>query len=228
MVISSNGTIAALDLTGSVLVLNRLTMKGFSYSFGASVAMLCMDGDANFIGYGFTPSTWVLAHTGGGIYKLLMTYRMPGEEVASSCVIGGEKSNYAFAVAYSAFTYSQNQIAKWSLNMTQAPVNPDWVWVGPKSTGGYQDLLPSAAITSDGEYFAFAGWGNSQKTSPQVVVFRSGAMEPLVSYVTPGSMFDVGIFGAGPGGIYVVAAGKHVHANQMGDGGDLYFFNIPA
>lgn len=44
--------------------------------------------------------------------------------------------------------------------------------------------------------------------------------------ITPGSMFDVDIVLHSSTSLYVAAAGKAVHANTMGDGGDLYLFTI--
>jgi hypothetical protein len=39
-------------------------------------------------------------------------------------------------------------------------------------------------------------------------------------------MFDVSISQPSAHQLWVAAAGKHVHANLMGDGGDLYFLEI--
>jgi hypothetical protein len=39
-------------------------------------------------------------------------------------------------------------------------------------------------------------------------------------------MFDIDIVAVG-NTAYVAAAGKHVHANQWGDGGDLYAIAVP-
>jgi len=224
MVVSNNGTICAMDLSGTITVLNTKAASPFSYKFPASDDILCMDADANYIGYGFT-TTWVLAHSGAGSYKLVLSYTVPNT-VAFSCAIGGSAGRYNFAVGYSDFTYTQNTVAKWSLNSSTTPNLPDWTWTGPKSAGGFQDGLFNAATTPTGNYLAFSGWGNSQATSPQVVVFSATKPTPIYTFVTPGSMFDIDVFQPNPTSLYVSAAGKHVHANQFGDGGDLYFFNI--
>lgn len=147
-----------------------------------------MSGDANYIGYGFA-NTWVLRYS-SGTYSLYMNFPLSGR-IAFSCAIGGANEKYVMAVGYADYAYSQNMVAKWSLNSTKAPSNPDWVrsifvctkiwqeWVGTKSAGPLQDGLFRAEITSSGQYFAFAGWGNREKTSPQVLVFSSSKVNWL-------------------------------------------------
>ena len=59
-------------------------------------------------------------------------------------------------------------------------------------------------------------------TNPEVHVFERAEGEPVLTVDTPGSMFDIDIARGPQGRIHIAAAGKHVHANTSGRGGDLY------
>ena len=62
--------------------------------------------------------------------------------------------------------------------------------------------------------------------SPTILLFSSASNATLLAYDTPGSMFAVDVF-ADARTVWVVADGKHVNANVMGNGGDLFVFSVP-
>jgi hypothetical protein len=48
--------------------------------------------------------------------------------------------------------------------------------MGPLSLGVLQDGLFRAEITEDGNFFAFAGWGDKENKSPQILVFQADSV----------------------------------------------------
>jgi len=91
-------------------------------------------------------------------------------------------------------------------------------------------LQENPTLRADGEYAAVALWGNDGDV-PTVVLLRAGDAAPVFSAITPGSMMAVdlnvvaGAAGAGDV-VFLAAAGKHVPANQMGNGGDAFGWRV--
>jgi len=77
------------------------------------------------------------------------------------------------------------------------------------------------AVTPDGKYLVAASLGNQDNLNPEMEIFNGLTGDYLYGVDTPGSMAtcDVGVWG---GSVYATAAGKHVHFNQTGRGGDIY------
>lgn len=94
-------------------------------------------------------------------------------------------------------------------------------WHAPPNT----QLQNNPTIRCDGEYIGLALWGNDGD-APTSVVLAAGRNTTLFSASSPGSMFSVDIAiterSAEGTGVVVATAGKHVPANQFGDGGDAY------
>lgn len=92
-------------------------------------------------------------------------------------------------------------------------------------------LQTDTTVRASGRYAAAALWGDASDF-PTVVVLAAHLPTPLLTFVTPGSMFgvDIGVDWAASNAtndvVYVVAAGKHVPANVMGVGGDAYAWRL--
>lgn len=98
-----------------------------------------------------------------------------------------------------------------------------WTWRSPANAA--LQASPTA-LASDGPYFAYSAWGDGGNSSqPSVALFHVSSPEPVATFASPGSMNDVDVV-ALPGSVVVAAAGKHVHANVRGTGGDLYTFEV--
>jgi hypothetical protein len=93
-------------------------------------------------------------------------------------------------------------------------------------------LQENPTIRADGDYIGVSMWGDSGEAGfPSVVLLKKGSDTPLFSYVTPGSMMAVDInvvSAAGKDTIFLAAGGKHVPANQFGNGGDAFGWQITA
>ena len=93
-------------------------------------------------------------------------------------------------------------------------------------------LQENPTLRADGDYAAVSLWGNDGDV-PTVVLLRAGAADPVVfNYTTPGSMMAVdlnvvrGAAAGAPDVVFLAAAGKHVPANKMGNGGDAFGWRV--
>jgi hypothetical protein len=103
---------------------------------------------------------------------------------------------------------------------------PLWTRLYAAGGGPYADYLADVDLTPDGSFIAVCSNGDSLNTNPEIQVFHRGGPTPLLTVDTPGSMFDVDVALGPGGGVYVAACGKHVHANALGRGGDLYSLRV--
>ncbi len=96
---------------------------------------------------------------------------------------------------------------------------PLWTYDYPLSSGTYQESAHDIDITDDGKYFIIGSLGDFENLNPEVNIFhRDSAPYLYYSVDMPGSVFSVDIMSDGS---YATTCGKHVHANQMGRGGDI-------
>ena len=90
-------------------------------------------------------------------------------------------------------------------------------------------LQNNPTLRADRNYVALASWGDDADI-PTVVLLKHGSNTPVFTYVTPGSMWGVDVVVessvGGTDTVYLTAAGKHVPANEFGNGGDAYAWRI--
>ena len=133
--------------------------------------------------------------------------------------------NGALIAGWYTTSYNQNKVHWFD---AAAGNVPSWEYLFPVSGGSYQDVPSASAI--DGYAAAMGSWGDQTGTNAEINIFRSSETSPVFSVNTSGSIYDLDMHGYGlPGGRYpnwVVACGKHVHANEFGSGGDLYLTNV--
>ncbi len=87
-------------------------------------------------------------------------------------------------------------------------------------TGAKQDVFERAEATADGSYFAAGTWGQETNPHDEVMVLDRDA-NIVAGIDMPGSAFCMDFTRDGR---YVLASGKHVHANDFGNGGDAYVY----
>jgi hypothetical protein len=100
---------------------------------------------------------------------------------------------------------------------------PLWIYDYPTSSGTYQEVCYDIDITDDGAYFIIGSWGDDANLNPEVHIFQRDST-PHIYYTVdmPGLVFSVDIANDGS---YATAAGKHIHANVSGRGGDVVLIN---
>lgn len=216
--VSSNSLFAIVD-TETVVLIDRATGSSiFQAVFDWSSSTLCISLDGSSFGYGFQEVDVYIRQ--GATYS--KSYTVDGSsQLAGTCSFVGDLSSPSIAIGWYNYGYNQNTVS------VQSSTGPVWTFKYPPDTGSTCQNLPVAqAVTSDGKYFAVASWGGSGGTSPQLAVFATSKADgPTFTLNTPGSMNAVDITEV-DGEVYVVAAGKAVHNNVFGEGGNLFSVKI--
>ena len=186
-----------------------------SYALDASNDCFGVSPDGSVVAYGFTAAR--IAVWDGSQYSLQAGMSVSGY-YGGAAAVAADNSTVYFGFYKS--NYTTNRIIRYDLNAS-APV---WTYDYPVGSGGYQDVMEWMDCSIDGRWLAAATWGCENGGGAEVNVFDDlNPTEPVFSIDTPGSMFHVDISSDGR---YVTAAGKHVHANQMGSGTDVYMAEI--
>ncbi len=216
--ITTNGEYVALNSAAMVHVINSSDGSvRYSGSAGASNDAMAISGDGNILAYGWM--TLYVRQWNGSTYQSLFS-KPGGGRWVRNCLPSADGS--AMAVAWNPPGCTQN-----SLELYELPSStPAWTYEYEVCTGEYQDVIYNLSMTNDGQYIVAGSWGDQFDTNPEIHVFERSQPEPIFTYSTPGSMFDIDIARAEDGSLYLAACGKHVHANQQGHGGDLFAFNI--
>lgn len=186
-----------------------------TYNLGASTDCFAISADGSAVAYGFTSAR--LAQWNGSSYTQAWSYPISGYYAGAAAMSAdGQKVFYGFYKN----TYLSNRIIRFDA----AGPTPVWTYDTPSGGGGYQDVVSWMDCTSDGGKLAVASWGCQSGGGDEVIVIADDSpAEPFFSVNSPGSMWHVDI---SPDGSYVCATGKHVHANVMGSGADVYMADV--
>jgi hypothetical protein len=171
--------------------------------------------DGRYLVHGFTTTT--VRRWSGSTYEVLFVHSEPGF-YSGRAVLDGAGHFYN---AWYRTDWKQARIVCHTLPAS----TPTWTFNYKVVTGSYQDIIHALAATDDGKYLVAASLGNQDNLNPEVEIFNGLTGEYLFGVDTPGSMAccDVGISGDN---VYATAAGKHVHFNQTGRGGDIYAIRL--
>ncbi|MEN8209029.1 MAG: T9SS type A sorting domain-containing protein [Candidatus Fermentibacteria bacterium] len=186
-----------------------------TYSLGASTDCFGVSPDGSVVAYGFTQA--LVATWNGTSYEQAWSMPVSGF-IACRAVVASDNSTIYFGVHKS--NYLSNRIIRNDISSS----TPLWTFDYPEGSGGYQETIDWMDCSDDGRYVAVASWGCQTGGAPEINVFDDlNHNTPVLSLDTPGSMFDIDITADGQ---YIAATGKHVHANQMGNGTDSYFASV--
>jgi hypothetical protein len=186
-----------------------------SFALDASNDCFGVSPDGSVVAYGFTAAR--IAVWDGSAYNLQAGTSVSGYYGGAAAVAADNTTVY---FGFYKSDYTTNRIIRYDLN-TSTPV---WTYDYPKGSGSYQDVMEWMDCSSDGRWLVAGSWGCQTGGGDEVNVFddlNPGA--PVFSIDTPGSMFHVDI---SDDGRFVTAAGKHVHANEMGSGTDVYMGEV--
>jgi len=171
--------------------------------------------DGSVIAYGFTAAR--IATWDGSGYSLVSGMSVPGYYGGAAAVAADNSTIY---FGFYKNDYKTNRIIRYDLD-AGAPV---WTYDYPSGSGGYQDVMEWMDCSADGRWLVAGSWGCETGGGDEVNVFDDlNPDAPVFSIDTPGSIFHVDIT---EDGRYISAAGKHVHANQMGSGTDVYMGEV--
>jgi hypothetical protein len=179
-------------------------------------APLGVSPDGSVVAYGATPAR--IAVWDGQAYNLEAEIAIPGYH-AYQATVAADNSTVYFGLVIS-YTYENNRIIRYDLD-TSTQV---WSYDYEAGSGDYQELISWMDCSDDGRWMVAGSWGLQEGGSDEVNVFDDlNPSAPAFSINTPGSIWHVDISSDGR---YVSAAGKHVHANEAGHGGDVYLVDL--
>ncbi len=90
--------------------------------------------------------------------------------------------------------------------------------------GALQSSISGAACSDDGSSFAVSTWGSEDNAHPEVHIFDR-TVSVVGTIDTPGSVFALAM---SPNGRYVSSGSKAAHANNFGNGGDVFLWEADA
>ncbi|PIE52851.1 hypothetical protein CSA37_04205 [Candidatus Fermentibacteria bacterium] len=185
------------------------------YALDASNDCFGISPDGSVVAYGFTAAR--IAVWNGSEYQLSAGTAVSGYYGGAAAVAADNNTVY---FGFYKNTYKTNRIIRFDLNAGSV----SWTYDYPAGSGGYQDVMKWMECTPDGRWMVAGSWGCENGGGDEVNVFYDLYPEsPVFSIDTPGSISHVDI---SPDGRYITASGKHVHANQMGSGTDVYMGEV--
>lgn len=171
--------------------------------------------DGSVVAYGFTAAR--VAVWDGSQYNLEAGMAVSGYYGGAAAVAADNSTIY---FGFYRNDYRTNRIIRYDLNAS----SPVWTYNYPAGSGSYQDVMEWMECSSDGRWLVAGSWGCQTGGGDEVNVFDDlNPDAPVFSINTPGSIFHVDITDDGR---YISAAGKHVHANQMGSGTDIFMGEV--
>jgi hypothetical protein len=209
--INADGQYTAFIALATLIIYDRDSLDVRSQiSMGASNSALDISGDGDVVAYGWT--SMIVREWDGSMYQSLWSWSTPGYYV-TRIAISTDGSTIVSCWYTTSFTTIKIVVHDVSSS------TPLWTYDYPTSSGTYQENAHDVDITDDGAYFIVGSLGDAANINPEVHIFQRDST-PYVYYTVdmPGSVFSVDITSDGS---YATAAGKHVHANQMGRGGDI-------
>ncbi|MEE9554422.1 MAG: IPTL-CTERM sorting domain-containing protein [candidate division Zixibacteria bacterium] len=209
--INADGRYTAFIALSTIVVFDRdvLSVRD-QISMGATNSALDISGDGNLIAYGW--SSFKVTNWNGSSYQELWSWSAGGYYVGRIAI-----STDGTTIVSCWYSSSFNTLKVVVHNPGSS--TPLWVYDYPQSNGTYQETPGDVDITGDGRYFVVGSWGDAANLNPEVHIFQRDDTPHLMHTVDmPGSVFSVDI---SDDGMYATAAGKHIHANENGNGGDI-------
>ena len=185
-----------------------------SFALDASNDCFAISPDGSVVAYGFTAAR--IATWDGSAYSMTAGAPVSGYYGGAATIAADNETVY---FGFYKNTYKTNRILRFDL----ASSSVIWTYDYPSGSGSNQDVVEWMDCSDDGRWMVAGSWG-CDNGGPEVQVFDDeNPTAPVFSIDTPGSMFHVDM---SPNGQYISAAGKHVHANTMGSGSDIYFGEV--
>lgn len=214
--INADGRYTAFIASATIVVYDRdLLSVRDQIAMGFTNSALDISGDGNLIAYGWP--TLRLMQWNGLSYQELWSWNPGATYYVGTIAISTDGTT--IVSGWYTTLYNTIKVAVHSVGSS----TPLWTYDYPVSSGVYQEIARDIDITDDGEYFIVGSFGDADNLNPEVHIFQRDNT-PYVYFTVdmPGSMYSVDIFSDGT---YATACGKHIHANEMGRGGDIIMIN---
>jgi len=193
----------------------------FSYDRNYVATALAMSADGMYVATAFE-SVLVLKRNGAKFEVHMNEPLTSGNASAPGVWVGAQvafsKDGKLAVGQYNGYTAKQNRITVWDMVSKNLTWAYDYLDVSFQAA---QDVPSAIDFTDDGHYVAVGSWGDANHTNPTVNLFCAVCGKLLMGFTTPGSVMALSVSST-PTSVRVAAGGKHVHANLMGSGGDLF------
>jgi len=194
----------------------------YTYNRNYIATALAMSDDGKYVATAFE-SLLVFGQTTESSYDIVLNEVLTSGNATSPGIwIGSQVAfsrNDKVAVGtYNGATAKQNRIVVYDLVKKNVSWTYDYL---PVDFQQCQDTPAAMEFTDDSDFLVVGSWGDQNHTNPTVTLFCAMCGKVMLGYHTPGSVMTVSTSST-PEGVLVVAGGKHVHANLMGSGGDLF------
>lgn len=215
MAISSDGAIIAATADNFLHVVDRESgLARDVVEIGASTDGLALSADGNWALTGFQA---VRCFFWNGTQYIQRWQSSLNSHYNSQLLISPD-TTYAVSCWYP-LQYNRSYVRVHNLSNGQIL----WSYRYNLGTGGYQEWPIDVDISEDSRWFAVGSWGDEGSNNGEVVVFSRYHAHPYYELDLPGSCFSLDLSGNGK---YLMASGKHVHANQFGNGGDIVVVDL--
>ena len=214
LAISSDGSVIAgtADQYCHVIETDGVVVRDV-VDFQASTDALALSADGTFLMSGFQAAR--LYRWNGTDYEMRWQVGL-GSRFVGQLMISPD-TTYAVSCWYWN-TYDRNYIRVHSMELGWS------IWSYQYNTGSdLQDLPVDADMSADGDWFAVGSWGDAGSNNGEAVVFSRWYPTPYFELDMAGSCFSLDLSADAH---YLIAAGKHVHANEFGNGGDAYVVDL--
>jgi hypothetical protein len=216
--INADGRYPAFIALATLIVFDRDSLNvRDQISMGFSNSAMDISGDGDLLAYGW--QYMQVMEWNGTEYVPAWTYSIGTEYYVTRIAISADGSTIVSCWNRTTLFNTIRIIVHEAGSST-----PLWTYDYPVSSGAVQEAAYDVETTDDGSYFIVGSLGDSANINPEVHIFQRDNT-PHIFYTVdmPGSMFSVDIASDGS---YATAAGKHVHANTMGRGGDVVLINL--
>jgi WD40 repeat protein len=183
----------------------------FTTGIGASFDSHAISGDGSVFAFGNFNLLSVWQRSSGGYVKAFEATR-PGSVYCARVDISDDGST--IGAGWYFYSPGLTVVLETRDVATQSLLMADTV----TGTGGYQNVVADVSCSADGARVAFGLWGDQGGLAEEVRLYDRDDPEPVVTFDTPGSVFDIDLSADGQ---RVVAASKAVHANSLGSGGRI-------
>ncbi len=213
--LSDDGSRAVLTESATARIIDTTTMSdlfSFSVSGGGSKhrisrnGLVAAAGGFNFRAFRDTGSGWTQVYSGSEASQWFGGIGLSGDGNTLFSV------SHNYAAGYLILTY----------RVIDLVAGTELTRITTSGTGSYQDTVQRAEVSQDGQTLACISWGTQDNVHPEVQAFDRD-LNLIGSIDMPGSPFSLDL---SRDGRHLVAGGKHVHANEMGSGGDTYAYSL--
>lgn len=220
LVLSADGTTALMANSLALTIVNVSTgaLSWIVLNGQGNVDALALSEGEALVAFGTLGRLRIYEGSVGGGYELAHTHLLPQEAWCTAVTMSEDGSRLALGFQSSAeldlVHLRALRLDDFSITMQDSI-----------SSGAAVNGISSLQMSSSGDRFAAALWGDAGGSSPEIVVYASHSSSPLMVADLPGSPLAMELSGDGS---RVAVASKSGHASSLGFGGRIDLLSVDA